>query len=327
MSVKHILNQVGAKMGLDPQDSAQRSVMLRFLNEAAVELYNQSDMPGSLMEQAFKVNGDQTISLPYYVGQVRAAREIDSQVAWSINQMRPRYNQFNWTDMWRNLRLKNRQCLQATVINESKCVITVPKVENPPIVVTVTGAIENAADVFESVTMDAVQKTTNTSFIDYSSVKKDRVNNYDVVLSDVDGRILTTIQNNQLVAMYQILDVSSCPWLSQSTSTTDHIMEILYKKALPWFENDSDEFPAPDCDNILVNKILQLWFEEQGKGDIAIAYDAKATRTLARLTEDQNRATEDVVALTCNPHDVLLPRIRRGRKKYYRGYGSRGYGY
>ena len=44
-------------------------------------------------------------------------------------------------------------------------------------------------------------------------------------------------------------------------------MEVLFKKALPWMENDDDEFPATGYDNIIVNKILQLWNEEEGKGD------------------------------------------------------------
>ena len=327
MSVKYILHQVGVKMGLSPSDPSQRLVLLRFLNEAAKELYDQSDMPGCLMEQVFKVNGDQTITCPSYVGKIRAARELDSQISWSINQMRPRYNQFNWPDSWRNLRLKNRQALMATVTNASVGVITVPAVENPPIVVSVSGPTTASTNVAENVTMIQTSMQTVNQYTDYTSVKKDRVNGYDVTLSDVDGKVLTVIPNNTLAALYQIVDVSQCPWLAISTNTLDHYIELLYKKALPRLSNDADEFPALDYDDILVNKCMQLWAEEQGKNDMALAYDVKASRSLARATEDQNRATEDVIATVANPHDVLLPRVRAGRRKYYRGYGSRGYGY
>jgi hypothetical protein len=92
--------------------------------------------------------------------------------------------------------------------------------------------------------------------------------------------------------------------------------------------NDTDEFVfGQKYDNIIVNKVMQLWYEEQGNPELAMAFDTKATRSLARKHEDQNRATEDMIATVANPHDVLLPRVRAGRKKYYRGYGSRGYGY
>ena len=65
MSVQLILSLAGDKMGLNPSLASQRAVLLRFLNEAAEELYDQSDPIGSLAEQVFKVNGDQTISCPW----------------------------------------------------------------------------------------------------------------------------------------------------------------------------------------------------------------------------------------------------------------------
>jgi len=328
MSVKYVLAQAGAKMGLNPSAQSQRNTLLRFLNEAAEELYDQSDMPGTIMEQVFRVNGDQTISCPWYVGRIRGVREVDSQIAWSINRMRPRYNQFNWPDSWRNLRLKNIQALMQTVTNQSQGVITVSVVENPPITVSVSGPTATASGVTEDVVMDAISKTTVNNYLDYTAIRKDRVNGCDVTLSDLDGKLLTVIPNNMLEAQYQILDVSVCPWLAQSTSSLEHYVEILFKKTLPKLVNDADEFIAgQNYDNILVNKILQLWNEEQAKPDIAAAYDSKATRSLARKDQDQNKSTEDVVATVANPHDVLLPRVRAGRRRYYRGYGSRGYGY
>jgi hypothetical protein len=102
MSVKYILQQFGNKVGLNPAQANQRATMLRFVNEAARELYDQSDMVGSQMEQLFKINGDQTISFPTYVGELRAVRPWDTETPWHINQMRPRYNQINWPDKWRN---------------------------------------------------------------------------------------------------------------------------------------------------------------------------------------------------------------------------------
>lgn len=328
MPVSYILAQAGAKMGLNPSAQSQRNVLLRFLNEAAMELYDQSDPPGCLMEQVFRVNGDQTISCPAYVGKIRAVREVDSQISWSLNRMRPRYNQFNWPDSWRNLRLKNIQALMATVTNTSVGVITVPAVENPSIIVSVSGPTTNASMSTENIVMSSTSVQTANNYLDYTSVKKNVVNAYDVTLSDIDGKILTIIPNNCLAAQYQIIDVSVCPWLAQVTSSLEHYVEILFKRALPRLSNDNDEFPAgQEYDNIIVNKILQLWFEEQGKPDIAMGYDTKATRSLARKDQDQNKSTEDCISTVANPHDVLLPRVRQGRRKYYRGYGSRGYGY
>lgn len=321
MPLSYVLAQAGAKMGLNPSQPSERSVLLRFANEAAEELYDQFDPSGCLMEEAFKVNGDQTISMPEYVGEIRGVRECASWLSWHINQMRPRYNQYNWKDCWRNIRLKNRQCLAATVTNTSVGVITVAAVENPPVVVTVSGSTETAMNVSETVTMDSLTKQTINQYTDYNLFKKDRVNEQNVTLTDVDGKFMAMIRNDMLESSYQIYDVSMCPWTQQNSSTQDHYLEILFKKALPWFSEDADQFPAQKYDNVWVNKILQLWAEEQGNVQQALAWDSKATRSAARKKENQNASAEDKVSVVANPHDSLLPRVRvgLGRHRYWRG--------
>lgn len=320
MPVGYIIGQFNKKTG-----NTKRDVALRFLNEAAAELYIAADLKGSLMEQVFKVNGDQTITMPFYVGPVRGIREYASMQVWHINQMRPRYNQFNWPDMWRNWRLKNEQCLQTSVTNQSFGVLTVKQVENPPVQVTLSGPTPDSSLINEVVIMDAVSKTSTNIFLDYTAVKKDRPNNYDITLSDVDGKVLTVIPNNVKEAQYQILDISSCPWLPQNTSKLDNYVEVLYKRKLPYLSDDGDEFPAFNYDNVIVNKMMQLANEEQNKADIAVAYATKANQTAAHVFEDQNRATEDMIALVANPHDTLLKRIGTGLRRRYSLYAGRKY--
>jgi len=313
MPVSYILRQAGNKMGLDPSNNDQREVLLRFLNEAAYEVYTQADVAGTLMEQVFQVNGDQTISLPSYVGQLRAIRELNSYIPWHVNQMRPRYNIANWKDMWRNWRIKGQQALKQAITNEAPVIIHVPAVESPNIVVTIKGTTATADSITETLTISAEHVTTQFSYIDIQLLVKDRINNYNVSVLDADGREVSTIPNNMLEASYLIIDVSTLPWLSYPSGNSDHYVEILYKKALPWFYNDGDEFPAKGYDNIIVNKIMQLWAEEKGELDKAMAYDAKATRSMARRHEEENRATEDRVALVTNEHDELLTRLRVNR--------------
>ena len=325
MGVKYILAQAGSKMGLNPSDEQQRAVLVRFLNEGARELYAQSDMAGSLMEMPFKVNGDQTISFPSDVGRIRAMRDLNNQSNWNLRQMRPRYYAFNWTDMWKGFRLKNKQCLQNSVTNQSQAVITVSATENPPVVVTITGRTEFSNRVVESVTLDQNSVTTTNTFIDYTAITKDRANGYDITISDVDGNVLTVVPNNNLSAQYQIVDVSQCPFLPQNTSPLDNYLEVLYKVTLNYLTDDGDEFPGFDYDDIIVNKMMQLFKEEQDKTDAATMYDNKATRSLARLNEEQNRGTEDTVSVVQNKHDSILPRVGTGLRRRVALYVRRRY--
>jgi hypothetical protein len=334
MPVGHILEVAGKRMGLNKNDPNQRKTLVRFLNEAAQELYDQADMVGILMEQVFKVNGDQTITCPWYVGPIRGVREYASMQVWHINRMRPRYNQFNWPDMWRNIRIRNIQALQASLVAKSKIVVFTPQIETPPIQVTIVGPSDLASNTIETLTLDnsctvvngGFTKTTSNSFNDVTTVFKNEINAFNILLSDVNGAQLTILPNCQYEALYQMWDISACPWLPQNTSILDNYLEIIYKQALPILYNDEDSFPSKtNYDYILVNKMLQLWYEEQKNPQIAQAYDAKATRSLARKQEDQNHSAEDVIALVANPHDTLLKRIGTGLRRRYSLYAGRKY--
>lgn len=313
MALQYILSQIGDKMGLNPSDSGQRAVLLRFVNEAAKELYHMSDMAGSLEEQYYRIASNQTIALPDYVGQIRAMRESYSHLAISLSQMRPRYNQFNWSDGRRNWRLKGLHPLQTSVRNQSTITFTVAEVENPPIVVSVTGSTLTSTNATESLTMSSVSVTTVNTFLDVASLIKDRVNNFDVKVLDVDGVQLSYIPNNKLKSSFQIIDISLYPWFPSNISPLLGWIEVLYKKAMPWLQNDTDEFPADGYDNVIVNKSLQIWYEEQNNPQSAMAYYQKAQQMLAQIHEDANRGTDDVVALVEFHHDKINPRVGFGR--------------
>lgn len=319
MSVKYILSQVGAKIGLNPNASASRTVLLRFLNEAADELWSECDITGSLMECTFKVNGDQTISMPMDVGAVRAVRDANNRIAWHISQMRPRYNELNWLDGWYNYRLKNTQALMMDIVNSAPVTVSVSELNDTPFTVSITGSTETAESITEDFVMSSLSVTGIFNFITITAVTKTVKTKSNVTVTDCEGNILTVLPNNKTEARYQILDISSAPWLPKTNSPTDNYVEILYKKSLPYLSEDGDEFPAQGYDNQLVNKCLQLYYEEQGKGDLAVAYDAKATRGLARKKQEQNLATEDVVSFVSNMHDSLQPRIRGRRFTLWSG--------
>lgn len=310
MPIGFILRQAGLKMGLDAANSDERNVLLRYLNEATIELYDQADTDEMLMEQVFLVDGNQQIALPPNVGPIRAMRENNTYIAWHLHNQRARYNQFNWTDRWRNWRVKGTTALMYPLVNQSQIIVEVPAVETPAVVVTILGASQTSSSIAAEYTMDALSKNSTVDFIDITNIKKDRVTTYDVNVKDIDGNVLATLPNNMLSMRYRLVDVSLYPWEMAPQSGQDHVMEVLYKKALPWFDNDDDEYVVQGMDNIIVNKMLQLYYEEKGDGQSAIAYDAKATRSLARKKNDEDRGVEEHASIVANPHDTLLARNR-----------------
>ncbi len=317
MSLGYVLQQVGYKVGLNPGDAGQRSTLLRFANTAARELYHQSDMAGVLMEQMFKVNANQTISLPPYVGQIRAMREAFTSKAITISQMRPRYNEFNWRDSWRNWRLKGLRTLQADLTNQSKLVLSSVGIDNPPAVVTISGSSAGVTNYSENVTITSSPVVSVNDYNDVYSLTRACVGQYDIVVSDIDGNQVSCIPNNRLKAEYQIVDISTAPWFPPNYNPLLGWVEVLYKEALPDYYLDSQEFPAQQYDEVWITKCLQLWFEEQKDFQSAIAAYNKATQMLAQIHEDFNRGTDDYLSIVRPGSMKMQHRTGYGRDWYY----------
>jgi hypothetical protein len=159
--------------------------------------------------------------------------------------------------------------------------------------------------------------TTVNTYTDVSAFTKTTVNQYNVVLSDCDGNQISYLANNKLKAQFQIIDVSTAPWFPPNSNPLLGWIEVMFKKALPWFQNDNDEFPAVGYDEVIITKVLQLGYEEQGNVNLATAFYQKSIQMLAQIHENANRGTDDVVALVENPHDKINPRVGFGRDWRY----------
>lgn len=317
MSLNYVLNLLGNKMGLNPNDPSQRPILLRFANQGAKELYRKADIAGSLGEQSFQIQANQTIAMPDYVGQIRAMREQFSHIALNLSQMRPRYNQYNWESEWRDWRLKGLHPLQTSLTNQSQLVFSIAVVENPPITINISGPTNNAAVASETIVMSSTSVNSVNEYNDVSAITKTAVSENNVTVSDVDGNQISYIANNKLKALFQIVDISTSPWWPVGVNPLCGWVEVLFKTALPHYENDNDEFPVPGYDTIWVDKCLQIWAEEQGNVNEALAYMTKVTNSLAEMQEDANRGTDDCASIVEPTIDRINPRVGYGRDYWY----------
>lgn len=304
MSVEYILDRVGKKLGINPNDNHQRSIMLDYLNEAAQELYEESDMVGSLTEDSFYVQGDKTIALPSNVSSIRAMREKESQYPWVLTNLTERYSRNNVEQDDRTWRVRGYEPFKVTPTSYSGIKATATQAMSE-ITLTVVGTRSDASRFVEEVEMDATSNTFSTTFTSIESVIKSDVCTYDISIKQSDDTVLAVIPNNEKESRYLICDVSEYPWESTATQDDEHTLEVLYKKKLPYLSKDSDEFPADGYDNILINKVMQLFLEEQGKMEEARIYDQKASRSLGRRNADLERGQLQKVKFDKHPHDKL----------------------
>ena len=304
MSVEYILDRAGKKLGINPGDNHQRSIMLDYLNEAAQELYEESDMVGSLVEDSFYVQGNKTIALPSNVSSIRAIREKESKYPWKLSNLTERYAYNNLEQDDRTWRIKGYEPFKVTPTSFSgmKAVVTAAM---STITITVVGSAAGISRAFEEVTLSSTSNAFSPTFTSIESIIKSDVCTYDISIKESDDTVVALIPNNEKESQYLIVDVSEFPLESDAAQNDQNTLEVLYKEKLPYLSKDSDEFPADGYDNIIVNKVMQLFMEEQGKIEEAMLYDKKASRSLGRRNADLERGQIQRVRFDKHPHDKL----------------------
>jgi len=331
MSVEYILDRFGKKIGMLPSDTSQRALLLDYLNEAAQELYEQSDMPGCLEEAEFYVQGNKTVAMPPDVYAIRGIREkAGNNAEWETEALTARYRENNWETNHNKFRVKGYSPLKVslptsiteaanstnklivktfgitTTSDDYEVVVKTPYSEAFLVSVTGLSAVTSAISSATS-TLAPANTVAITDVISFSRTLEPTATSGLVQLLDyADNTIVyAEILSNSMESRYLIIDVSEFPFSSSAGQDDSHTLQVLYKKTLPRLQNDTDEFPAIGYDNILVSKCMELFLEEQGKVEEAILHDRKATRSLSRRQADLERSQEQKVVFKRHNHDKL----------------------
>lgn len=291
MALKDILRKVAAEAGMQEYatNEAQKNILLDRINEAALEVYESSDLPGCLREVYVRAYSEEELALPQFVGQVRAIRENDEpHLSWKILNLRPRYHNKDWSSLWKSWTVKGPSPIQMDVNNSAPPIASIP-VADAELTVTITGATALSARRQETVTMTSTSVSFTQLFVTYESIVKNIVSDYDVTIKDIEDAELAVIPNDCLESRYMILDISKYPFLERASSE-GRIMEILYKERLPRLHNDFDIFPVADYDDAIVLKAKQLIAEDKpGEEERAILMSRKLESLAFRKREDREK--------------------------------------
>ena len=330
MSVEYILDRFGKKVGMLPSDTSQRALLLDYVNEAAQELYEQSDMPGSLEEAEFYVQGDKTIAMPSDVYAIRGIREKtgDNNV-WDATPLTERYRENSWVSDHNKFRVKGYSPIQRslpTSITEASDaanklsfryygVTAAAEIFNVTVKTDRSDSYTISHTVSSNIAVNAVQTSTVSDpgipikdIVSFTRAAKPTATQGKVELVDynfLQGIVYAEIPSNATESRYLIVDVSEFPFSDSAAQNDQHTLQVIYKKKLTRLQNDADEFPAPGYDNIIVSKCMELFLEEQGKIEEAILHDKKASRSLARRQADLERGQNQSVIFKRHNHDKL----------------------
>lgn len=305
MSFGYILNKVAAEKGWNISDSSYRILLTDKINEAARELYRYEDLPVSLKEVFIRTSSNVELALPPFVGELRAIRQGCKDFCsdrWVLHDLVPRYNQQEWTNLWKKWRIKSYVAVAAEFNNTAAGTIVYPVVDDE-LIITFVGDTANSNRAIDNITMDAATKPWTKTFNNIARIAKNKVTDYDVIIKDADSNEIAIIYADQLESRYLLVDVSQFPTtINCSCGDGTYIMEILYKPILPKLSNDEDFFPVDGFDDILVNWTLELLTKkEEGKEQRAFLGREEVKILINEITQDKVGATVRKITFKRNP--------------------------
>lgn len=303
MSLAYILQGIAEVTGLKLTSSNDKAFAVRLANRAAKELYESTDLPGSIDEFTLaQPDADSQISLPYYLGDIRAVKSHNFKEKIELRDLRVAYGYYNWPEAWLKFRVIGPKTLNADPGDEAPLTFEVGAVETPNITVTISGKAEGKSSCVETLTIDSVSKLTATNWIGApQSIVKSAVSTYDITIYNNDGDQVGFIPNNFLESRYIAIDVSQY--------FVADCLDILYKKRLPSFVNDTDEFICEGFDDAIVFKAVELWLSKQDKQqERALLYYHKCQQVVINRITSEGGGRQLELSFAPGPFVGLFPK-------------------
>lgn len=295
-------------------NTAQAQIVLDLVNDAAREIYDKEETLDMLAEITTRVTDERELALPPYVGELKGARLARENYGssasyvghehgkWSLLDMRPRYQIKEWRDLDKNLRLKGYSPLAYGVGAGTRLTFTLTISEPEAVYITIIGSTTEAYEHKEIVELSNCDEgvTTVATFTAVDSIKKSKVTQGDILITDLGGNDLGVIYNTRKESSFLIAEVSQYP---QFENREEQLLDVLYKKAFIPFTGDKDqEFIAYGFDDLIVDKAEFLdSLRQPGKTDYAKTLDSAFKRKMGNRNRNRTGAIRRGLQFRRNP--------------------------
>jgi hypothetical protein len=298
-----LIQQVSETVGVLPDSQDKEAQVLAWLNRAAVMIYDQYDLPGSVFEQFFCVDNNKfVITFPWYVGAIRGVRWHDSSRLVTMRDMRPRYHGVPWTQPYLQWRQIAATPLHTPLTNAGPLTFQISAAEVNPFDIIINGQTSMAANTTEIITFTPGELVKNSVNLfepenpfGITSIKKSAYTNSDVaVLVSATQAEVGRIPNNQLYASnlrVQILDWNAgTPFI-----VGEDCVEVLYKQRFSPFVNLNSIWTDERLVQALVYGVKYIYAFEKEKMDVADASKQVMSEICKGVCENLESGTELMV--------------------------------
>lgn len=289
-----------------------RARLVAIINQAYREYFNRTDLPGSLMEQTFEFDPtEQLVTLPWHVGEVRGMRRYYSNTTVNLLDSGPRFHTRPWRQPMQDFHIIGRRAIHTPLSVESQITVTAPIAQTVPFSVTIRGQTAGAASISETLNFAPgdLSKTTTTQFAKdnpngIQSIVRDGDVTADLIVTDGAGVEICLIPNSIESPQHIVIQWHDAQ--SGQYSTTDTIIEVLYKRLFIPLTEDSDEAVFPAIENALVWKARSYFYslsKDELAGAQSVAADQKADQLYKQAIEGRGLETIEMARVAANPYE------------------------
>lgn len=306
-----------------------RTQLLRYVNRAAQEAYDNWDLPGSCDERSFSIDvSTHFVTLPWYVDQVRGIKRRDFADRVQLVDIRHRYRDTPWIQPFLQWRVHPDQVLERNLSQASQLVFTLQATESTSLDITIVGQTATSSRRIETLTIEAgsTSVTSTNQWLQDSPfgiqrLSKSRRTDTDVLVTQsVDSTRVASIAAPMLNARNKRIQVYED---GQFLSILGDIqsVDVLFKWPFIPLEDDAEEFLNTDRFDVALNwKIQSHWYAlKEETYSLAIAAEAKCKDQLQKLAMNLEDQTEMYIRRGRNPYEGAIRSMRRGRYAYYYG--------
>lgn len=314
----------------DSLTAKDRPVLLRYANRAYKEIYDTYDLPGSIFDEYFEVDGtDGQVVLPEYVDQIRGAGAETGKHPIKVTDFRSGYRVtpvFQQPYEWR-VRGNVPLCSQMDATDQLRIVFS--GAEAYAVNVYIRGQTSTSSDYTETVMFNAgeTEKVTVSQWVAdnpyaLTMVAKDvpTANDVTVFVNTTDTEV-SKIRNRLLEARYQLLQLSDINPPSGAFSTPFEGARIVYKKTFVPLYFDTDEVVYPKIEEAVIWKARELWFGRESTADslksAQYAYQ-KCQALLNTVMINQESESEKRATFARNPYENAHLYTRRTYGRFNR---------
>ena len=337
MTLIELRKRLARETGLAADNELQAGTLDDLINDAAQQIYTQTDLPRALREEAFSVDTTDRvprITLPERVGEIRGVRDWADRI--KLHDIRPKYNTLPWpNDVLYTFRILYETPIARSIDNALGLYMVPLAVDPNSVTVSVVGSTADAQEVHATFAGDGTGSAVGVLWTSIASITKDAITPVDVILlsGDASGEEMARLTSYGSRSKYIEIELyeyggraCSC---SEPTWSVDRCLEVLYKPPFRPLYEDNSTFQLDGYDYEILYTAVKIYRirglgAEATDAQIAAAkvHAVRADELLAQRINDKIQGEELVIAY--GPARWDMRRLRGLRQARYGRYTWQG---